>query len=56
MFFRTEKISGKERLDPPSCRNCGDEPKLVRTIPDSNKGRSIRMFKCKCGEQTWTSE
>jgi hypothetical protein len=56
MFVRTEKISGEERLEPRSCRNCGDEPKLVRTILDSVKGRSVRMFKCKCGEQTWASD
>jgi hypothetical protein len=32
------------------------ESKLVGTMLDSNKGRIIRMFRCQCAEQTWSSE
>jgi hypothetical protein len=56
MFFNSEKISGKETAEPRTCRHCGDEPKLIRTMLDSQKGRKIRMFKCVCGEQTWSSD
>jgi hypothetical protein len=31
-------------------------PKLVRTMLNSQNGRTIRMFKCDCGEQTWSEE
>jgi hypothetical protein len=52
--YFSAKTTGPEIKVPPRC--CSAEPKLVGTMLDSNKGRTIRMFKCECGEQTWTSE
>jgi hypothetical protein len=54
-LISTKEIIGSD-TKPGSCIRCGAERKLVGTILDSNKGRTIRMFRCRCGEQTWVSE
>ena len=38
------------------CNTCGEKPGLVRTMLDSLSGRTVRMFKCNCGEQTWADD
>jgi hypothetical protein len=38
------------------CARCSEQLRLVGTILDSRKGRTIRMFRCQCGEQTWISD
>jgi hypothetical protein len=36
---------------------CGEKPALLRSMLDSQTGRTVRMFKCKkCGEQTWSED
>jgi hypothetical protein len=55
-FISTKLMTGSETNQPRRCIRCGAEPKLVGTMLDSNKGRTIRMFKCRCGEQTWVSD
>ncbi len=40
---------------PPRCGKCGEDPKFIRAILDSAKGRNIRMYECQCGSITWTS-
>ena len=49
-------MTGPETKVPPRCSRRSAEPKLVGTMLDSNEGRTIRMFKCECVEQTWISE
>jgi hypothetical protein len=55
-FISTKPMTNSETKEPRRCIRCGAEPKLVGTMLDSNKGRTIRMFRCQCGEQTWVSE
>ena len=39
-----------------SCECCGEMPYLVRSLLDSNTGKTIRMFECLCGERSWSEE
>jgi len=55
-FISTKQMTGSETKKTGSCTRCGAEPQLVGTMLDSNKGRTIRMFRCQCGEQTWIFE
>jgi hypothetical protein len=55
-YFSTRHMSGAEIKEPRRCTRCSAEPKLVGTMLDSNKGRTIRMFRCQCGAQTWVSD
>jgi hypothetical protein len=54
-YFSTNQVTVSETIEPRRCSRCGAVPKLVGTMLDSNKGRTISMFKCQCGEQTWVS-
>lgn len=55
-YFSTRHMTGSETKEPRRCPRCSAEPKQVGTMLNSNKGRTIRMFKCQCGEQTWVAE
>jgi len=55
-FISTKQMTGSENKKTGSCTRCGAEPKLIGTILDSNKGRTIRMLRCQCGEQIWVFE
>ena len=55
-YFSTSQLTGTETTEPRRCSRCAAEPKLVCKMLDSNKGRTISMFKCQCGEQTWVSD
>jgi hypothetical protein len=55
-FISTRQMPHSDATQPRCCIRCGAEPKLVGAMLDSNKGRTIRMFRCQCGEQTWVSE
>jgi hypothetical protein len=37
------------------CNRCGALVQLIETILDPRRGLTLRMFKCICGEQTWTT-
>jgi hypothetical protein len=36
-----------------SCVRCGAEPNLIRKLLDTRKGRTVRMFECRCGKVSW---
>jgi len=55
-YFSTSQLTGTETTEPRRCSRCAAEPKLICKMLDSNKGRTISMFKCQCGEQTWMSD
>ena len=55
-YFSTSQLTGTETTEPRRCSRCAAEPKLICKMLDSNKGRTISMFKCQCGEQTWVSD
>jgi uncharacterized Zn finger protein len=38
------------------CSRCGAQQKLIHTLLNPQKRHTIRMYRCQCGEQTWTSE
>jgi hypothetical protein len=48
------RISGREALET-RCAQCGAQPKLVHRMLDPRKGQTLRMYKCSCGEQIWTT-
>ena len=37
------------------CGRCAAEPRLVHELLDVRTGGTLRMYKCQCGEQIWTS-
>ena len=38
------------------CLKCGTQPKIIQRMLDARRNHTIRMFKCECGEQTWTDD
>jgi hypothetical protein len=54
--FTPGKISGTETQEDRRCLRCDGQPSLVRQMLDSRSGKTIRMFKCRCGEQTWVAD
>jgi len=55
-YIDTTPANVSKTIEPRRCSRCAAEPRLVGTMLDSNKGRTISMFKCQCGEQTWVSD
>jgi hypothetical protein len=49
-------LTGRTTVEDRRCTRCGAQPQLIRTMLDSVKGRTIRMFKCDCGERIWASD
>jgi hypothetical protein len=35
------------------CPTCASRPRLRIAILDSRKGRTVRLFECRCGEIVW---
>jgi hypothetical protein len=54
--FRNEVFSSFEPNPIRACNHCGERPALVRTMLNSLTGRTVRMFNCECGEQTWSED
>jgi hypothetical protein len=54
--FKNEVFSGFGPNPIPACSHCGEKPALVLSMLNPANGRSVRMFKCGCGEQTWTED
>jgi hypothetical protein len=54
--FKNEVFSSFEPNPIPACSNCGEKPVLVLKVLKPQNGRTVRMFKCGCGEQTWTED
>ena len=54
--FKNEVFSSFEPNPVPACSHCGKKAALVRTMLNSQNGRTVRMFKCECGEQTWSED
>lgn len=38
------------------CRSCGRCPSLVQNILDPLSGRTVRLFRCECGERAWDND
>jgi hypothetical protein len=54
--FKNEVLFHYEPNPVRACNSCGEKPALVRTMLDSVTGFTVRMFKCKCGDQTWADD
>jgi hypothetical protein len=54
--FKNEVFASYDPNPIAACHHCGGKPAVVRTMLDSLTGRTVRMFKCECGEQTWTQD
>jgi hypothetical protein len=52
--FKNEVFSSFDPNPVKACHHCGEKPAVVLTMLDSLTGRTFRMFKCNCGEQTWS--
>ena len=52
-YFSNEKLSGSRTSENIRCK-CGVQPKLAYQMMDSTRGLTVRMFRCDCGERTWT--
>lgn len=54
--FKNEVFSGYDPNPVRACSHCGEKPGLVRTMLNPTNGRTVRMLKCNCGEQTWRED
>jgi transposase-like protein len=45
--------AARKKVPDERCPHCDSVLQLVRTMLDSRSGKSVRMFKCKCGARTW---
>ncbi len=52
----SDKSTVKARANVRRCPRCDAATRFVGQMLDSVKGRTIRMFRCHCGEQTWVSD
>jgi hypothetical protein len=54
--FKNEVFSRYDPNPMRACSYCDKKPALVLTMLNPQNGRTVRMFKCGCGEQTWTED
>jgi hypothetical protein len=54
--FKNEVFRSYEPNPVRLCDTCAGKPALVRSMLDSLSGRTVRMFKCQCGERRWTED
>jgi hypothetical protein len=54
--FKNEVFSSYAPNPMKACNYCDEKPRLFLTMLNSRNGRTIRMFKCECGEQTWSED
>jgi hypothetical protein len=54
--FKNEVFSSYDPNPIRACSFCDKKPALLRTMLNPQGGRTVRMFKCECGEQTWSED
>ena len=54
--FKNEVFSGYAPNSIKACSNCDKKPTLLRSMLNPQTGGTVRMFKCDCGEQTWSED
>jgi len=53
-FFGVQRIWNKETRADRGCPRCEEARlRLVQTMLDPRKGKTIRIFECQCGESIW---
>jgi hypothetical protein len=53
MNFYSGDKKGVQTREEARCK-CGAQPELVHKMMDPRRGLTVRMFKCQCGERSWT--
>ena len=54
--FKNEVFPSYEPHPAPPCNVCGAKPALLLKMLNPQSGKTVRMFKCGCGEQTWSED
>lgn len=54
--FKNEVFSSFQPNSTKPCNQCGRKPALAVKMLNPHTGQVVRMFKCQCGEQTWTED
>jgi hypothetical protein len=54
--FKNQVFYSYRPYSVPTCDNCGKKPSIALTMLNPSNGRTVRMFKCECGEQTWSED
>jgi hypothetical protein len=54
--FKNEVFSSYDPNPVRTCSRCGKKPAMALAILNPKNGHTVRMFKCECGEQTWSED
>jgi hypothetical protein len=54
--FKNEVFRKFEPNPVRTCGSCGEKPALALSMLNPKNGRTVRMFKCECGQQTWSED
>lgn len=55
-YFSSAQFTDPHPQHPVSPCKCGAQPRLVGKMLDTQRGRTVRMFECQCGERRWTED
>lgn len=47
------ELPKQQTQDGPRCPTCAAFPRLAQSILDTRKGKTVRLYQCKCGERIW---
>jgi len=53
--FKNEVFSGYQPHPIGTCINCGKKLSIALKMLNPTNGHTLRVFKCECGERTWTA-
>ena len=54
-YFSKDKFTGLKTREDARCK-CGAQPKLAYKMMDPTRGVTVRMFRCVCGDRSWTED
>jgi len=54
--FKNEVFKSYDPNPVSTCEDCGEKPALLMKMLNPENGRTMRVFKCKCGQQTWSED
>jgi len=55
-YFSTSKLFGSRTREDRRCENCHAQPKLISKMMDPRRGKTVRIYECSCGQQTWLDD
>jgi hypothetical protein len=50
------EVAVQREAVPSRCRRCGSATVERLSVLDTRRGRTMRLFQCGCGEQTWLED